>query len=39
MSIYYVPPINLLGKGCLNEAKDSIKSLGTKKHLLLVINF
>lgn len=39
MSIYYVPPINLLGKGCLNEAKDSIKSLGTKKAFIVSDKF
>ncbi|HBE9436599.1 alcohol dehydrogenase [Clostridioides difficile] len=39
MSIYYVPPINLLGKGCLNEAKDSIKSLGTKKAFVVSDKF
>ncbi len=39
MSIYYVPPINLLGKGCLNEAKNSIKSLGTKKAFVVSDKF
>ncbi|MBY2476114.1 iron-containing alcohol dehydrogenase [Clostridioides difficile] len=39
MSIYYVPPINLLGKGCLNEAKDSIKSLGAKKAFVVSDKF
>ncbi|WP_074116124.1 iron-containing alcohol dehydrogenase [Clostridioides difficile] len=39
MSIYYVPPINLLGKGCLNEVKDSIKSLGTKKAFIVSDKF
>ncbi|HBF3448228.1 TPA: iron-containing alcohol dehydrogenase [Clostridioides difficile] len=39
MSIYYVPPINLLGKGCLNETKDSIKSLGTKKAFIVSDKF
>ncbi|AXU29067.1 TPA: iron-containing alcohol dehydrogenase [Clostridioides difficile] len=39
MSIYYVPPINLLGKGCLNETKDSIKSLGTKKAFVVSDKF
>lgn len=39
MSIYYVPPINLLGKGCLNEAKDSIKSLRTKKAFVVSDKF
>ncbi|EJA6628341.1 iron-containing alcohol dehydrogenase [Clostridioides difficile] len=39
MSIYYVPPINLLGKGCLNEAKDSIKSLGTEKAFIVSDKF
>lgn len=39
MSIYYVPPINLLGKGCLSESKDSIKSLGTKKAFIVSDKF
>ncbi|MCC0634920.1 MULTISPECIES: iron-containing alcohol dehydrogenase [unclassified Clostridioides] len=39
MSIYYVPPINLLGKGCLIESKDSIKSLGTKKAFIVSDKF
>lgn len=29
--IYYVPPINLIGRGCLSEAKDAIKGIGAKK--------
>ena len=39
MSIYYVPPINLLGRGCLAEAKAPIKSLGTKKAFIVSDKF
>ncbi|MBV7276686.1 iron-containing alcohol dehydrogenase [Clostridiaceae bacterium UIB06] len=39
MSIYYVPPINLLGKGCLKEAKGPIKSLEAKKAFVVSDKF
>lgn len=39
MSIYYIPPINLLGKGCLSEAKSPIKSLGAKKAFIVSDKF
>lgn len=39
MSIYYVPPINLIGRGCLAEAKTPIKSLGAKKALVVSDKF
>ena len=31
---YYVPPINLLGKGCLQDAAAPIKAMGCKKALI-----
>ncbi|KYH28189.1 iron-containing alcohol dehydrogenase [Clostridium colicanis] len=39
MSIYYIPPVNLLGRGCLREAKDPIKALGAKKALVVSDKF
>ncbi|QGU96003.1 iron-containing alcohol dehydrogenase [Clostridium bovifaecis] len=39
MSIYYIPPINLVGKGCLAEAKEPIKSLGAKKAFVVSDKF
>lgn len=37
--IYFVPPVNLLGKGSLNELQDPIKKLGVKKALVVSDNF
>lgn len=39
MSIYYIPPINLIGRGCLEEAKESMKSLGAKKAFVVSDKF
>ena len=39
MSIYYIPPINLIGKGCLSEIEGPISSLGTKKALIVSDKF
>ncbi|PRR70590.1 iron-containing alcohol dehydrogenase [Clostridium thermopalmarium] len=39
MSIYYIPPINLVGKGCLAEAKEPIKLLGAKKAFVVSDKF
>ncbi|MBU3113183.1 iron-containing alcohol dehydrogenase [Clostridium lacusfryxellense] len=39
MSIYYIPSINLLGRGCLNEVKNPIKSLGAKKAFIVSDKF
>jgi len=39
MSIYYIPSINLLGRGCLNEVKNPIKSLGAKKAFVVSDKF
>jgi len=39
MSIYYIPPINLIGKGCLVEAKNPIKSIGAKKAFVVSDKF
>lgn len=35
MSIYFVPQINLIGKGCLKEAKEPLQKLGYKKALIV----
>lgn len=37
--IYYVPPVNLIGKGCLAEAKAPLQSLGKKKALVVSDKF
>lgn len=37
--IYYVPPINLLGKGCLQDAATPIKAMGCKKALISTDKF
>ncbi|KZL88647.1 iron-containing alcohol dehydrogenase [Clostridium magnum] len=39
MSIYYVPPINLIGRGCLAEAKAPIQSLEAKKAFIVSDKF
>jgi Alcohol dehydrogenase, class IV len=39
MSIYYIPPINILGRGCLGEAKAPIKGLGAKKAFIVSDKF
>lgn len=39
MSIYYVPPINLLGKGCLSEMQGPLKSIGAKKAFVVSDKF
>lgn len=39
MSIYYVPPINLIGRGCLGELKQPLKSLGGKKAFIVSDKF
>lgn len=39
MSIYYIPAINLLGRGCLAEAKEPLKSLGAKKAFIVSDKF
>lgn len=39
MSIYYIPPINLLGRGCILEAKEPIKSLNAKKAFIVSDKF
>lgn len=36
---YYVPPINLLGKGCLQDAATPIKAMGCKKALISTDKF
>ncbi|OUN16266.1 lactaldehyde reductase [Gemmiger sp. An87] len=36
---YYVPPINLLGKGCLQDAAAPIKAMGCKKALISTDKF
>lgn len=37
--IYFVPPVNLLGRGCLNELEEPIKKLGVKHALVVSDNF
>lgn len=37
--VYRIPAINLVGRGCLNEAKDEIKGLGCKKALVVSDKF
>lgn len=39
MSIYYIPPVNLIGAGCLKEIKEPIKKLNKKKALVVSDNF
>ena len=39
MSIYYIPPINLLGRGCLAEVKEPIRSLKAKKSFVVSDKF
>ncbi|AOY77122.1 iron-containing alcohol dehydrogenase [Clostridium formicaceticum] len=39
MSIYYVPPVNLIGRGCLAELKEPVKALGTKKAFIVSDKF
>ncbi|SDF54107.1 iron-containing alcohol dehydrogenase [Sporomusa acidovorans] len=39
MSIYYVPPVNLIGKGCLAEARQPIQALGAKKAFVVSDKF
>lgn len=37
--VYYVPPINLLGKGCLKESADQLKAMGLKKAFISTDKF
>ncbi|AKL95136.1 alcohol dehydrogenase, class IV [Clostridium aceticum] len=39
MSIYYVPPVNLIGRGCLVEMKEPVKALGAKKAFVVSDKF
>jgi alcohol dehydrogenase class IV len=39
MSIYYIPPINIMGRGCLAEAKAPIRALGAKKAFVVSDKF
>jgi len=39
MSIYYIPPVNLIGKGCIKEITEPIKKLGTRKALVVSDEF
>ena len=34
MAIYYVPSINLMGAGCLNDLGATVKDLGFKLSLI-----
>ena len=35
MATFYVPAINLIGKGCIKELGSNVKELGYKKHPML----
>ena len=37
--VYYVPPVNLLGRGCLKEAAAQIKAMGCKKAFISTDRF
>ena len=37
--IYFIPPVNLMGRGCLEQSKDEIKNLGCKKALIVSDEF
>lgn len=37
--IYYIPPINLLGRGCLTELKQPLSTMGCKKALVVSDKF
>ena len=39
MAIYYVPSINLMGTGCLNDLGATVKDLGFKKAFVVTDNF
>ena len=39
MAIYYVPSINLMGAGCLNDLGATVNDLGFKKALVVTENF
>lgn len=39
MSVYYVPSVNLIGKGCLAEAIQPIQSLGAQKAFVVSDKF
>lgn len=39
MSIYYIPPINIMGRGCIAQAKEPIKALGAKKAFIVSDKF
>lgn len=39
MAIYYVPSINLMGAGCLNDLGATVKDLGFKKAFVVTDNF
>lgn len=37
--IYYIPPVNLMGRGCLNELGGQVKKLGCHKALVVSDQF
>lgn len=39
MAIYYVPSINLMGEGCLNDLGATVKDLGFKKAFVVTDSF
>ena len=38
MATFYVPAINLIGKGCIKELGSNVKELGYKKALFVTDN-
>ena len=39
MAVYFVPSINLIGAGCLNDLGETVKDLGFKKAFVVTDNF
>ena len=39
MAVYFVPSINLIGAGCLNDLGGTVKDLGFKKAFVVTDNF
>ena len=39
MATYFVPSINLIGAGCLNDLGGTVKDLGFKKAFVVTDNF
>lgn len=39
MATFYVPAVNLIGRGCVKEIGSYVKGLGNKKALLVTDDF